>query len=190
VARWLTLLLLMVLAIACDDATPEPTFWAPGDLVSVLPQRVADLDLETEGSGGSDYLVGTLGDALLTCEPPVVRCRPEAVQFALASSAGSVDEPRLLVFALRVEGVPAMDLVAGSGSGPNVQVTPADAAEYGPIVRELVRPGEGWLDLYPLGEVLFGAVATADGLGVAGADFMAALPACTRYGNQPCRGPS
>jgi hypothetical protein len=194
VARWLTLLLLVALAIACDDATPEPTFWAPDDLVSVLPRAVGDITLEIEGSGGREYAVEALGEAaldrLLVCKMPNARCLTDRLHFALASGSGSADGPRLVVFALRVEGVPAMDLVAESGSGPFVHVTPADAAEYAPIVRELVRPGEGWLNLYPLGEVLFGAVVTADGLGVSGDDFIAALPSCRRYGSQPCRGPS
>lgn len=186
------LTLLAVFVLACESVSPEPTLYAPDDLASVLPQQVGDLTLELEGAGGSDYLIETLGEEalelLLVCEMPNARCAPERVHFALASSDRDPSQPRLVMFAVRVEGVPSWELDASHGN-PYVLVTPADADEYRPLVQEIILPESGWLSLYPLGEVLFGAVATTDELDVTAADVSAALPTCRRRGNEFCDAP-
>jgi hypothetical protein len=181
--------LLLALVVGCDTGTPEPTLYAPDDLASVLPQQVGDLTLQVEGSGGSEYLTETLGDAFLegvlkTGFGIGIGYDPDAVRFALASSSTDSDEPRLMVFAVRVDGVPAGDL----------GLPPFDPRWEGPPDMEPWGSDYEWLlPDHRIGEVMFGAVATSDGLGVTSEDWIATLPTCQRKGKEnlePCRAPS
>ena len=181
--------LLLALVVGCDTGTPEPTLYAPDDLASVLPQQVGDLTLQVEGSGGSEYLAETLGRESLEGILKTgfgIGYDPHKVRFALASSDTNRDRPRLLVFAVRIEGVPAGDL-GTPYSGPLWETL----TEREPWVSNY----EFWLTDHPrIGEVMFGALGTSDELGVTLEDVMAALPTCQRrWGKEnlePCRAPS
>ena len=175
--RLLVLGLGLALVVGCESGTPEPTLYAPDDLTSVLPQRIGDLTLEVDGSGGGEYLTETLGEDALTA---LTRCHnnapcyPDRLHVALASSSGDTDTPGLVVFAARVEGVGAWDLGPG-GSGVS---SPADQRYGRHYAQNIAVPGEGWVLFYPYGEVLFGAIATSDELTVTSDDVVAAFPSC------------
>ncbi len=180
--RILVLALLVALVLACNSGSPEPTMYAPDDLASVLPTQVGDLTLEVEGSGGGEYLVAALGeDALtaLTLCHNAAPCYHDRLHFALASSSSDPDTPRLVVFAVRVEDVGSWDLGPG-GDDPSLGY-PADGPYSWRLSQNLApTPDEGWLFLYPYGEVLFGAIATSDDLSVTSEDVSAELPSCRR----------
>jgi hypothetical protein len=182
----------LVLVLGCGSGSPEPTLYAPDDLASVLPQQVGDITLEVEGSGGSDYLVETLGeDALdmLLKTHAGLGYDPDEVRFALASSSTAPDVPRLVVFAVRVPGVRSWAL--GASNDNPLLVSEPEA--YDSFLTEIPRADGWWYYVYPFGEVLFGAVATSDGLGITSDDVKAALPTCQRKGKEyqePCHAPS
>ena len=180
--RLLVLGLLLALVVGCESGTPEPTLYAPDDLASVLPQRIGDLTLEVDGSGGSEYLAETLGEDALTA---LTRCHNNApcyherLRFALASSSSDPDTPGFVIFAARVEGVGAWDL----GPGGDGVSAPADLGYARHFAQDIATPGEGWLLFYPYGEVLFGAIATSDALTVTSDDVVGAFPSC-RQGDE------
>lgn len=176
--RWSWIIGLLVAAVAaCDAGSQVTTLYAPDDLASILPTQVGDLTLGVEGSGGSEYLTEAVGDdalgALTACHSNTP-CDHDRLRFALASSSRDADVPRLVVFAARVEDVSAWDLGPG-GDGVNY---PADMGYGRYLARDIATPGEGWLLLYPYGEVLFGAIATSDEVAVTSDDVVAVFPSC------------
>lgn len=182
----------LALVVSCDAGAAEPTLYAPGDLASILPTQVGDLSLEVEGSGGSEYLTEALGEEALTALTLCHRnapCYRDRLHFAMAASSSDPDAPRLVVFAVRVEDVSAWDL-GPSGGGLSY---PADR-EYGRhLAGKIATPDEGWLLLYPYGEVLYGAIATSDEVTATSDDAIAAFPTCRQkdddYVRIDCRPP-
>ena len=169
--RWSWVIGLLVAAVvACDTGSPDPSLYAPDDLASVLPRQVGDVTLQVEGEGGSEYLAESLGSENLTTILKAdggLGYDPDKLHFARASSSPGRDDPRLVVFAVRVEGIAADDL--GYFAGNQVWDALTD-----------LGPWTGYADLYwerRIGEVLFGAVITSDDLDVTFDDVKAALPA-------------
>jgi hypothetical protein len=159
--------LLVVVLMGCDTGSPEPTPYAPDDLASVLPQAVGGLSLEVEGEGGSEYLAESLGSESLASilkSDGGIGYDPDKMSFALASSSPGRDDARLIVWALRVAGVPADEL--GAPAGNQVWEALTDLGMW---------PGYHYTE-QRVGEVVFGAVITSDELDITYDDVRAALP--------------
>lgn len=213
-----TLLLgfMLTLVVACGSGSPEPSVYTPDDLVSALPTQAGYTTLAVEGSGGSEYLAEILGEDVLerllttteyhinTAEFESVRIapKPEDVRFALASSGAGPDEPRLLVYAIRVDGMPARYLPS---THPNDLVGELEHPYTSSRGKCVLEPGQGhykascffgsggsWFMSYPKGEVLFVAADPTGELDATSEDVLLELPMCyednspTEGWNQPC----
>jgi hypothetical protein len=195
-ARTLVLATILTLLSGCDSGQPRPTMYAPTDLAAVLPGRVGDITLQITQAAADDAVIGAYdayAASWLARHRGAAASEKRVLRSAKVAGIDASSGKPLVMYAVRVDGVPTTDAVAlvdDIGLGPSLR-----GETYridGQDVTWAAHGGGVWSQFYQMGEVLFVAVGSSD-VDVTVEDVLAELPRCQRKGKEwlePCRAPS